>query len=161
MNASEMELLAAHLEWAGGWTMASVADVPAAEWERGLPASHGSLAGTVEHLFGAEWTWLERVSGRSPGAVVPDGGMRDRERLAERWPGVWRGWREAAAGTAAAEPVRYRTTQGAEHETPFGWILLHVSHHSATYRGQVAAILRGLGRTPATTDLIAFLRARG
>jgi uncharacterized damage-inducible protein DinB len=156
-----MEGLAAHLEWAGRRTLASLADVPAAEWEGPRPASHGSLAGTAEHLFGTEWTWLERVAGRSPGAVGPEGGMRDRARLEELCPEVWRLWREAASRHDAAEPVRYRTTQGSPHETPFGWILLHVTQHSATYRGQLAAMLRALGRGPATTDLIAFLRARG
>ncbi len=36
-----------------------------------------------------------------------------------------------------------------------------MSHHSATYRGQVVALLRSLGLQPASGDLITFLRDRG
>ncbi len=54
----------------------------------------------------------------------------------------------------------YRTSHGAGYETALGDILLHLSHHSATYRGQVVAVLRSLGCEPASTDLMAFLRSR-
>jgi uncharacterized damage-inducible protein DinB len=160
MELADLALLADYMEWADRKVLHAIADLPRDLWERSLPSSHGSLAGTVEHLFAVEWTWLERVGGRSPRSVGPEGGVRDRERLAGMWPEVWDGWRRAAHERDAGEPIRYRTTEGTEHETPLGHILLHVSHHSSAYRGQVAAILRSLGRTPASTDLIFYLRGR-
>lgn len=36
-----------------------------------------------------------------------------------------------------------------------------MSHHSATYRGQVVALLRSLGLQPASGDPITLLRDRG
>lgn len=160
MDATDLELLARFMEWADRRTLDSVRDVPSEVWECRLAASFGSLAGTVEHLFAAEWTWLERVEGRSPAGIGPRGGARDRRQLAELWPPVWSGWLDVAARRAPDDIVRYRTTQGATHETPVGNVLLHLSHHSAAYRGQVVALLRALGGEPVSTDLIAMLRSR-
>ena len=39
-----------------------------------------------------------------------------------------------------------------------GGLMRHVVNHSTYHRGQVATQLRHLGRTPPTTDLIAYLR---
>lgn len=160
MDSTDMTRLATYMAWADRRTLASVGELPAELWERRLPASYGSLAGTVEHIFAAEWTWLERVEGRSPAGIGPEGGAADRLRLGDLWPSVWNGWMQVAVGRPAGDVVRYRTSQGAAHATSIGDILLHLSHHSAAYRGQVVALLRWLGKEPASTDLIAFLRGQ-
>ncbi len=150
--------LAEYLAWADGRVWATIRDVPEDAWRHPLPASHGSLAATVEHLFAAEWTWLERVWGRNPAQVGPPGGATDRRQLARLWPEVWAGWREVARTMDAEAVIHYRTSAGVAYQTPLTGVWLHVSHHSAAYRGQAAALLRALGLTPPNTDLIAFLR---
>jgi uncharacterized damage-inducible protein DinB len=157
VDPADAELLVAHMEWADALLLRTVAPLPEEEWVAPLPSSYGSLAGTVEHLFAAEWTWLQRLRGASPTELGPAGGARDRERLASLWPAVWAGWRGVAAGDAAVA-VRYQTTRGVPFSHTVGQLLLHVALHSATYRGQAAALLRQLGRTPPPGDLIAFLR---
>jgi uncharacterized damage-inducible protein DinB len=153
-----MRLVAAHLEWADRQVLDALAPLAAPLWSRPLPSSHGSLLGTAAHLFGAEWTWLERVRGRSPAQVGPPGGVADPDDLLSRWPAVWEGWREVADTADPGAVVAYRTTAGAPHATPLAHVLLHVALHSAQYRGQVAAMLRSLGLTAPGTDLIAYLR---
>jgi uncharacterized damage-inducible protein DinB len=155
-----METLVAHMEWADRRVLAAAGPAGPA-WEQPLAASYGSLAGTLEHLFATEWTWLERIRGRSPAQVGPPDGARTPEQFGALWPPVWAGWHAAVAGVDPAAVVRYQTSLGQPYETPLAWILLHVSHHSAAYRGQAAAVLRQLGLSPVNTDLIAFLRSRG
>ncbi len=161
MDAADLAGLARYLEWADRRVWAALAGVPADAWQRPLASSHGSLGATVEHLAGTEWTWLRRVEGESPPAIVPPGGARDRAALEALWPAVWAGWAAAAAALPPEARIAYRTTGGAPCVTAFGDILLHVSHHSAAYRGQVAALQRQLGFQPAATDLIAHLRESG
>lgn len=159
MNGAEQcQELAAYLAWADGRIWAAVADLPEALWRQALPASHGSLAGTVAHLLGAEWTWLERIQGRSPAQVGPPGDPGDRAAISRIWPAIWDGWRDAARDLDPSGVVHYRTTAGTPQDTPLLWVWMHVSHHSAQYRGQTAAILRHLEVVPPNTDLIAFLR---
>lgn len=150
-----------HMEWADRRLWQAVAAVDDALWDRPLPASFGSLAGTTEHLFACEWTWLERIQGRAPEQVGPPGRARGRERLAALWPAVWAGWQRVAATEDLGRVVPYRTTAGVPQATPLLWIGLHVTQHSATYRGQVAAVLRQLGLTPPATDLILWQRQQG
>ncbi len=112
----DLALVVEHMEWADRRTAGSVRDLSAEVWEASLPSSYGSLAGTVEHLFATEWTWLERVSGRSPTTVGPAGGARDRARLMALWEPVWQGWREVAVGRPPAEVVPYRTSRGTPNQ---------------------------------------------
>jgi uncharacterized damage-inducible protein DinB len=153
----DLRLLVRHMEWADRRLLEAVLPLPDEAWGRPLPSSYGSLAGTVEHLFAAEWTWLRRLSGDSPRTVGPQSGARDRSRLAVLWPEVWAGWRQAAT-REPREPVRYATTAGVQHVNTVGEVCLHVALHSAAYRGQAAALMRQMGRTPPATDLITWLR---
>jgi uncharacterized damage-inducible protein DinB len=160
VERADLELLVEYLAAADAKVLDRARTMPDEPWRRALASSHGSLAATVEHLFATEWTWLERIEGRSPDRLGPPGGATDRDVLAAAWPRVWAGWRAAVAQRAPEAPVAYRTTAGVAHTTPFAHIVLHVSHHSATYRGQVAAIQRALGFAPVSADLIAHLRQR-
>jgi hypothetical protein len=65
----------------------------------------------------------------------------------------WEGWREVAAERPAPDVVRYRTSQGPPWENSIAEILLNVSHHSATYRGQVVPLLRSQGLPPVSGDM--------
>lgn len=158
MDRSRLRMLVLHMEWADGRLLQASAALPEEEWTRPLVCSYGSLAGTVEHIFATEWTWLQRVQGHSPATVGPPGGARARAALAASWPGVWSGWQAVLGAHDPSEPIPYRTTTGAAHTHQLVDILLHVALHSAAYRGQAVALLRQLGARPAATDLIAFLR---
>lgn len=158
MDRDDMRMLAAHLQWADRRVADALLPLAPAVVSRPLPSSHGSLLATAAHLFGAEWTWLERVRGHSPAQVGPPEGVARLDDLLSRWPAVWEGWREVAETADPGAVVAYRTTAGAPHATPLAHVLLHVALHSAQYRGQVAAMLRSLGLPAPGTDLIAYLR---
>ena len=158
MAAVPAATLAAYLEWADRRLLAAIRPLSEELYSREIPSSFGSLARTVEHVFAAEWTWRERVCGRTPASIGPEGGATSRDRLDALWPPVWADWRRVVAERDPAEPISYHTTRGEPQVTALGAIWLHVSHHSATYRGQAVALLRVLGQLPPATDLILFLR---
>ena len=51
--------------WANRQLLEACAVITAAEFERDLGASHGSIAGTLRHIFDAERVWLNRLSERT------------------------------------------------------------------------------------------------
>jgi len=54
--------------------------------------------------------------------------------------------------------VAYRTFDGSSHEQSLGDLLRHVVNHATYHRGQLATMLRQLGRTPPATDLVRYYR---
>ena len=82
-------------------------------------------------------------------------------RLQEQWPPLSDRWiAEAGARNEQTvnEAIRYQTTSGATYETPYFKIVLHVVNHASYHRGQVASMLRQLGRVPPNTDLMTYYR---
>jgi uncharacterized damage-inducible protein DinB len=57
--------------------------------------------------------------------------------------------------------ISYRNLAGVPGESALWEMLAHVVNHATYHRGQVTTLLRSLGAAPpASTDLIAFYRAR-
>ena len=59
-----------------------------------------------------------------------------------------------------SQNLTYRTTQGAEFQTPIRDVLTHLLMHSTYHRGQVAAAVREAGGKPAATDYAVYLRQK-
>ncbi len=120
------------------------------------------MQGTLFHIYGADWVWLERFHGRSPRAM-PEG----EERLA--LDALTRKWREVEAGQDAfiasltqermEEPLSYVAFSGDGFTRRLGDALLHLANHGTYHRGQVATLLRQLGHKPASTDYLRFIDA--
>jgi uncharacterized damage-inducible protein DinB len=159
VNREEMRLLTEHCAWADRTLMQALMGTPSDIWWKAVPSSYGTLFATVLHLFGTEWTWLERVNGRSPTRVGP-GTIESPDRLMEEWSLVWQGWRQVVEHLDPDLEIAYRTTSGEEFVSSLSNVILHVAEHSATYRGQTTALQRLLHVPTVHTDLITFLRER-
>lgn len=158
MDRATARQLVGYLAWADRCVLDRLRLVRAEDWDKPAPAGYDSLGGTVAHLVGTEWTWVRRLFGESPTTVGPVGGLRRFTDIETLWSAVWADWWQVADSREPLELIDYRSTSGASYRNTVSEILLHVSHHSASYRGQIAVLLRWLGYTPAGTDLIAFLR---
>src|SRR5882724_3457108 len=66
MNRSDLKHLFDYTEWANGLALNAAAELSAENLRRDFNISHGSIFGTLLHMAGAEWIWLERWHGRSP-----------------------------------------------------------------------------------------------
>jgi len=66
MNLQDIRHLFDYTEWANDLAMEAADELPDADLHRGTGISHGSIFGTLTHMAGAEWIWLERWTGRSP-----------------------------------------------------------------------------------------------
>src|SRR5678816_3426483 len=66
MNLSDIQQLLTYTEWANDLAMEAAARLPDEGLHRDFGISHKSIFGTLVHMAGAEWIWLERWNGNSP-----------------------------------------------------------------------------------------------
>ena len=148
--------------WANAKTLESVSSLTADEYGRAIGGSFGSVRGTLVHLYGADWVWLERFQGRSPRAM-PDGEeLATLEVLAAKWLAVQDARDEFLATLTPQRleaPLSYSGFDGKAFTRVLGGALFHVANHGTYHRGQVATLLRQLGRTAVSTDYTRYLDA--
>jgi uncharacterized damage-inducible protein DinB len=138
----------AYDEWANQETLAAI----------GSEGDERSLQ-LMAHILSAERLWLERLRQQPQSSPVwPQAGFeRCQQQLAE----LARLWREYLATTSENDLGRtasYKNSKGEPWTNSVLDILTHVIMHSGYHRGQIAAHLRQIGRTPAYTDFIHGIR---
>src|ERR1043166_5024145 len=102
MNLQDIRNLFDYTEWANELPMDAADSLSDEQLEHDFGISHGSIFGTLTHMAGAEWIWLERWSGRSP-AKAPLASI-----LSRRLPAMSLKITLPAASTAG--PSRKQTT---------------------------------------------------
>jgi uncharacterized damage-inducible protein DinB len=149
--------------WANRTILESVAVLTPEEYARPIGGSFGSVQGTLVHLYGADWVWLERFHGRSPRAMPEGEGLLALDALTRKWREVEAG-QDAFIATLTqerlAEPLSYVAFSGESFTRRLGDALLHLANHGTYHRGQVATLLRQLGRKAASTDYLRFIDAQ-
>jgi uncharacterized damage-inducible protein DinB len=166
MDLIDVRHLFDYTEWANGLALSAAADLSEENLRRDFGISHGSILGTLVHMAGAEWIWLERWHGRSPSGKE-----------------AWSLWSTESCGDLAGlnklwqEIIDRRTQFIAELDearltAEMSFVLLngdansmrlvdqmqHVANHSTMHRGQVVGMIRQMGIAPPSTDLLFYLR---
>jgi uncharacterized damage-inducible protein DinB len=130
---------------------------------RRMDAPPAAAVRWLAHVAAAQQLWRERVRGLPQGMPVwPDLAL---DEIAPRLDEAERRWAAllaelesdgagGGAGDALARPVSYVNTKGERFTSPLGDVLVHVTHHGAYHRGQIAAAVRAAGGEPAYTDFI-------
>jgi uncharacterized damage-inducible protein DinB len=166
MNLSDIRALFDYTEWANGLALTAAAELSEEGLRRDFGISHSSIFGTLRHMAGAEWIWLERWRGRSPGgkeawSLWTTESCADLATLNERW-------REVVARRAGL--ISELDESRLMAELPFKLLsgdpssmrlvdqMQHVANHATLHRGQVVGMIRQLGLAPPSTDLLFYLR---
>ncbi|MGH9932095.1 MAG: DinB family protein [Pyrinomonadaceae bacterium] len=166
MNLSDIRHLFDYTEWANDLAINAAAKLGDAELRRDRNISHGSIFGTLLHMAGAEWIWLERWQGRSPAgkdawSLWTTDSCADLEILDRRWRDVIAARAEFIAGLN--EPrlraeLPFNLLSGDLNSLPLVDQMQHVANHATLHRGQVVGMIRQLGIVPPSTDLLFYLR---
>jgi uncharacterized damage-inducible protein DinB len=149
--------------WANHRVMRAAATLGVDDFKRDLQSSFGGVRGTLCHILGAEWIWLERWKGVSPSRVIDEGEFADIVALRDRWTVIEEhreSWFDGLRPEALAETIHYRNVAGAEFDQPLWQLVQHVTNHSTYHRGQVMMMLRQLGAKTVSTDLVQWDRDR-
>jgi uncharacterized damage-inducible protein DinB len=150
--------------WANHRLLRAAATLSVDDFKRDtLRASHGGVRGTFVHIMGAEWLWLERWKGVSPPRLLDEGEFADVVALRDRWTVIEdhrEDWFRGQTDQTLAADVDYRSLDGAPWKAPLWQLMQHVLNHSTYHRGQVTLLLRSVGARLASTDMVAWDRAR-
>jgi uncharacterized damage-inducible protein DinB len=117
--------------------------------------SFHSVLGTLEHMYGGDWVWLERWLGRTPTSFPAQGTMRAIADFRAAWAALdsqRADYLGAIDPGRLAEPLAYRNLKGEAFAYPLGDLLFHVSNHATYHRGQVMQLVRQLGGAATSTD---------
>jgi len=166
MNLSDIKHLFDYTEWANGLAMNAAAELSDENLRREAKISHGSIFGTLLHMAGAEWIWLERWHGHSPAkaeawSLWTTESSPDLATLNERWRDIIdrraRYISELDETRLAAE-LPFKLLSGDPNSMRLVDQMQHVANHATLHRGQVVGMIRQLGIDPPSTDLLFYLR---
>ena len=166
MNVSDIKHLFNYTEWANGLAMDAAAQLSDENLRRDVRISHKSIFGTLVHMAGAEWIWVERWHGRSPAkaeawSLWSTESCADLQMLNERWRDVIdrrsRFVAELDEDRLAAE-LAFKLLSGDPSSMRLVDQMQHVANHATMHRGQVVGMIRQLGIDPPATDLLFYVR---
>lgn len=159
MTPEEVRTLYAYNSWANHRALDASSALSAEQFTQNLRSSFPSLRDTLAHIMLAEWIWLERWQGRSP--AFPPSDFPDLASIRTRWRTIEAGLNAFVQKLSPADldrVVEYKNTKGNAFSNPMRQMLQHLVNHGTYHRGQITTMLRQLGATPLTTDLMAFYR---
>ena len=159
MTQDELRTLLAYNTWANHRVLEACSALTAEQFNEPAISSFSSVRGTLFHIMGVEWLYLERWQGRSPASLLPGERFDDLAGMQVRWQQIERSLTEFVNGAELGDPgriVEYRNLQGKPFAYPVGVMLQHLVNHSTYHRGQVTSQLRQLGARPLSTDLLRY-----
>jgi uncharacterized damage-inducible protein DinB len=162
MDAAILQVHLAYRDWQTKRLLAAAMELPAEVYEQPRGSSHGGIKGTLQHIYGADFVWFQRLHGISftrADIVIPDALAE----LGEAWLKLleeWGGWIMADPDRDWHEKITYTQFNGQQYSTPVWQVVLHMVNHGTLHAGQVVAMLRQAGIDPPQTDLIFFYRER-
>jgi uncharacterized damage-inducible protein DinB len=161
MTVEEARSLFAYNSWSNAMFFTAAEALSPAKLDSPAASSFASLRGTLAHIASAEWIWLQRWLGESPGSPpswLSEPGLPE---LRNRLHAVEADRERFLAALSEGDlerVVSYRTLNGQPWSNRLCDLMRHAVNHSTYHRGQAATQLRQLGETPPNTDLIRYLR---
>jgi uncharacterized damage-inducible protein DinB len=159
MDLESIRELYGYNRWANARSLEAAAAVSTEDFTREVGGSFASLRGTLAHMYGAEWIWLQRWKGISPRQLPFSLEFPDVSSIRSRWQAVENErqvFLDALDPARLAEVLSYVNLQGQTFAYPLRRMLQHVVNHGTYHRGQITTLLRQLGAAPLATDLLLY-----
>ncbi len=166
MNVADIRHLFDYTEWANARAIAAAEQLSDEHLRRDFAISHKSIFGTLAHMAGAEWIWLERWNARSPGKEAwqmwSAETIGDLAGLQRRWADLIEKRSRYVSELDEAKfdaEMPFKLLSGDANSMRLADQMQHVVNHATLHRGQVVGMIRQLGLEPPSTDLLFYLRS--
>jgi len=147
------------------WDVAAALGEETAAREVGTQFSFPTLKGMFAHIFGADFIWWSRWTGRPAEPLLADRDFPSLAVLRGRWDAFEKDQRafiEALTPADLSRVIEYRSTLFGNR--PFAlplWPLLqHVANHATHHRSEIATMLTMISGSPPSTDLVVYQLTR-
>lgn len=151
-------------DWADRRILDAAGALDPERFTRDLGSSFPSVRDTLVHVLSAEWIWLERWKGTSPGAMLDPRSFPELAAVRAAWQPVAderRAFLADQTEESLARVITYTNTRGERWAYPLRQMMQHVVNHSSYHRGQVVTMLRQLGAAVVATDYLLFADEEG
>ena len=162
MTTADIEFLFGYNRWANQKTFDVASRLEAQDFMKQLGTSFATVHGTLVHIVGAEWVWLERWNGSSPQSRPGASDLTTAEAIRQRLSEVEGGQQKLISSltdSALVNAFSYTSFSGEQWTYPLGLSMQHLVNHSSYHRGQVTTLLRQLGADAISTDLLRYVDA--
>ncbi len=151
-------VMARYNAWMNEGLYALAEGMTADELRSDLGAFFGSILATLNHLLWADQVWMSRFTGRErPSVGIRErmyddfGALRDARRAMDE---EIRTWADAVTRAWLAETISWRSGQDGGTRSRPAWLLaVHLFNHQTHHRGQITAMMSGLGYDYGVTDV--------
>jgi uncharacterized damage-inducible protein DinB len=163
MNLNDIRRLFDYTEWANHKVLDAAQTLTEEQQKHDFKISHGSIHGTLVHMAGAEWIWLERWHDTSHSVIWSSDDFTDIPAVRERWERIEanrRAFLEGMSEEFVQRDLSYRNLKGEPLTLPLIEQMQHLVNHATLHRGQVVGMIRQLGIQPPAVDLLYYLITR-
>jgi uncharacterized damage-inducible protein DinB len=111
-------------------------------------SSFPNILKTVEHLWGAEWLWLERLQGRSHSKFPAGDFARTPQEVLSVWVQTskdFSAFAERQLPNFFEQILAYSNLKGDKFSSPADEMIHHCMNHSTYHRGQLTTLARQAG----------------
>lgn len=159
MQLSETVELLSYQIWANEKLITFLGNLEHEAFIKEAGSSFSSIRDTLVHIIGAEELWLSRWRGEEGRGLLNPADFPNYTVLLDRWINH-RKELEVFIGTLEEgdlkKKVSYKNIHGVPYSLELWKQLLHVSNHSSYHRGQINTLIRQVGLTPPSFDLIYY-----
>jgi uncharacterized damage-inducible protein DinB len=145
--------------WANGKLFEVVSQLTPEEFTQSVAGSYGSVRNTMVHVLSTEWGWLDRCGGAQRGPALVAFDYPTVASLIERWQQVEANVRQFLSNLKDEDLDRimeFSFGGGPKYSMRLGDLMHHAAIHGIHHRGQVALLLRSLGRVPGNFDILFY-----
>jgi uncharacterized damage-inducible protein DinB len=129
------------------------------QFAQSVAGSYGSVRNTMVHILSAEWGWLDRCGGPPRGAALKADDFPTLESVVDTWNRVEVHVREFLSTLRDEDldrNIEFALGGAPTRSMPLGELMHHAAVHAVHHRGQVALLLRMLGRAPGNFDILFY-----
>ncbi len=164
MTVKDLEDLYDYGYWADRKLFDVISQLRPDEFTRSVAGSYESVRNTMVHILSAEAGWLDRCGGPARGPKLNPVDFPTIESVTQAWNRVEANVREFLAKLKdedLARNVEFSFGQSEKYSMPLGELMHHAAIHGVHHRGQVAMLLRMLGRAPGDIDIFVYYAVKG
>ena len=164
MNTADILFQFEYNRWANARLLDAVAPLTNEQFQQELGSSYSSVRDTLTHILAAEEVWLMRWKGISPKTMLDPAYFPDVRSIKAKWAEVeldqWN-FVSKISNESLQEFVEYQNFKNEVWEYQLWQMMHHMVSHSTHHRGQVVALLRQLGASPAQLDFLVYIDLKG